>query len=59
ARPSAAGEAPGTEREALLCRIFAEVLGTEAGPDDDFFELGGDSIASIAVSGRAAGRACP
>ncbi|WP_283137596.1 non-ribosomal peptide synthetase [Rhizohabitans arisaemae] len=45
--------APAGEREELLCRIFTEVLGTAAGPDDDFFALGGDSIDSIAVSGRA------
>ncbi|MBG0830163.1 amino acid adenylation domain-containing protein [Planomonospora sp. ID67723] len=57
--PEAAGtarrevRAPRTGREALLCQIFTEVLGTETGADDDFFVLGGDSIASIAVSGRA------
>ncbi|MGW5684833.1 amino acid adenylation domain-containing protein [Nonomuraea sp. NPDC003754] len=45
--------APRTERERLFCDIFTAVLGTEAGLDDDFFALGGDSIASIAVSGRA------
>ncbi|WP_431896076.1 amino acid adenylation domain-containing protein [Nonomuraea sp. bgisy101] len=45
--------APRTERERLFCDIFAEVLGAEVGVDDDFFSLGGDSIASIAVSGRA------
>ncbi|MCD0449115.1 amino acid adenylation domain-containing protein [Actinocorallia sp. API 0066] len=44
---------PGTERERLLCGIFAEVLGTDVGVDDDFFALGGDSIASITVSSRA------
>ncbi|MFC7728346.1 amino acid adenylation domain-containing protein [Actinomadura keratinilytica] len=54
----AAGRAPGreprTERERLLCEIFAEVLETErVGADDDFFALGGDSILSIMVSGRA------
>ncbi|GAA2661125.1 hypothetical protein GCM10010412_033970 [Nonomuraea recticatena] len=45
--------APGTARERLFCEIFTEVLGVEAGADDDFFALGGDSIAAIAVSGRA------
>ncbi|MEU7892143.1 amino acid adenylation domain-containing protein [Nonomuraea sp. NPDC049152] len=45
--------APRTGRERLFRDIFAEVLGTEVGVDDDFFALGGDSIASIAVSGRA------
>ena len=34
--------------------IFADVLGLpQVGIDDDFFTLGGDSISSIAVSGRA------
>ncbi|ONI80847.1 non-ribosomal peptide synthetase [Saccharothrix sp. ALI-22-I] len=46
--------APETERERLLCEVFAHVLGvTELGVDDDFFVLGGDSITSIAVSSRA------
>ncbi|MFJ6671606.1 amino acid adenylation domain-containing protein [Actinosynnema sp. NPDC091369] len=46
--------APATERERLLCEVFADVLGlAELGVDDDFFTLGGDSITSIAVSTRA------
>ncbi|MFE3453510.1 amino acid adenylation domain-containing protein [Nonomuraea sp. NPDC059194] len=45
--------APRTDRERLFRDIFAEVLGEDVGADDDFFALGGDSIASIAVSGRA------
>ncbi|WP_344946600.1 amino acid adenylation domain-containing protein [Actinomadura miaoliensis] len=50
----AAVREPRTERERLLCEIFAEVLETErVGVDDDFFTLGGDSILSIMVSGRA------
>ncbi|MCV7012892.1 non-ribosomal peptide synthase/polyketide synthase [Mycolicibacterium madagascariense] len=52
----AAGTArdPRDDREALLLQVFCEVLGlSELGIDDDFFTLGGDSISSIAVSGRA------
>ncbi|MGW7057977.1 amino acid adenylation domain-containing protein [Streptomyces sp. NPDC054904] len=41
-------------REAVLAELFAEVLGVEqVGPDEDFFELGGDSIVSIKLAGRA------
>ncbi|MEU1192933.1 non-ribosomal peptide synthase/polyketide synthase [Streptomyces sp. NPDC005859] len=60
----AALPAPETERavrrepagplERRLTEIFAAVLGIEdAGPEDDFFRLGGDSISSIGVAGRA------
>ncbi|WP_342748789.1 alpha/beta fold hydrolase [Streptomyces phaeoluteigriseus] len=50
------GRPPAGPREELLCRLFAETLGTGAGPvgaDDDFFALGGDSIRSIRLVGRA------
>ncbi|MFI9820561.1 amino acid adenylation domain-containing protein [Streptomyces sp. NPDC052013] len=46
--------APRNPREQLLTEIFAAVLKLpDAGVDDDFFLLGGDSISSIAVAGRA------
>ncbi|MGW6917450.1 amino acid adenylation domain-containing protein [Kitasatospora sp. NPDC054939] len=48
------GREPRDGRERLLCGIFAAVLGLPgAGPDDDFFVLGGDSISSITVATRA------
>ncbi|MBM7788492.1 non-ribosomal peptide synthetase [Tenggerimyces flavus] len=51
---SGAGRAPSTERERILCAIFADVLDrAEVGVDDDFFMLGGDSLSSIGVSTRA------
>ncbi|MEU7428035.1 amino acid adenylation domain-containing protein [Streptomyces sp. NPDC040750] len=46
--------APRTARERLLCRLFGEVLGVaQIGIDDNFFDLGGDSITSIRLAGRA------
>ena len=49
-----AGRGPRDAREELLCGIYAGVLGLPGvGIDDDFFALGGDSISSIAVAGRA------
>ncbi|MEV0634721.1 amino acid adenylation domain-containing protein [Streptomyces sp. NPDC050619] len=52
--PTAASRAPRTPREETLCALFAQVLGvTRVGIDDSFFELGGDSIVSIQLAGRA------
>jgi non-ribosomal peptide synthase protein (TIGR01720 family) len=48
------GRAAGSDRERLLCDLFAEVLGRPGvGADDDFFALGGDSIVSIQLVSRA------
>ncbi|MER5938606.1 amino acid adenylation domain-containing protein [Streptomyces sp. NPDC001928] len=57
-QPALAGQetvrGPRTERERVLCGIYADVLGTrDVGVDEDFFALGGDSIRSIQVVSRA------
>ncbi|MDH6145771.1 amino acid adenylation domain-containing protein/non-ribosomal peptide synthase protein (TIGR01720 family) [Kitasatospora sp. GP30] len=56
--PESSGEveqiAPSSERERILCEVFAGVLGRDSvGIDDGFFDLGGDSIASIQLVSRA------
>ncbi|MFD7662364.1 amino acid adenylation domain-containing protein [Streptomyces sp. NPDC059788] len=50
------GRAPRTPEETILCTAFAEVLDLPTvAADADFFTLGGDSISSIQLVGRARG----
>lgn len=44
---------PATEAEAVLLAVFRDVLGTDdIGPDDNFFDIGGDSIVSLQLVSR-------
>ncbi|MEE4543002.1 amino acid adenylation domain-containing protein [Streptomyces sp. V4-01] len=53
AEPALPARAPGTELEAQLCRIVADVLAAQdAGPDDSFFENGGTSLSAIRLVAR-------
>lgn len=45
--------APETPLQKILCEVFEEVLGVDrVGINDSFFDLGGDSIKGIQVTGR-------
>ncbi|MFI0406873.1 amino acid adenylation domain-containing protein [Actinomadura sp. 3N508] len=41
---------PATETEAAVLRVLRTAIGTGLGPDDDFLEHGGDSIATLRVT---------
>jgi amino acid adenylation domain-containing protein len=51
--PPGANQAPSTPLERLLTKLWSELLGVDAiGIDDDFFDLGGDSIHAAILAHR-------
>ncbi len=56
-RTAETSRAPRGRTEEVLAEVWREVLGLESvGAEDNFFEVGGDSIVSIQVVARARGR---
>jgi amino acid adenylation domain-containing protein len=50
--PSRTPRTPRTETERALCRLFGEVLGTEAAPETEFFAAGGHSLLALRLASR-------
>ncbi|MFJ4780714.1 amino acid adenylation domain-containing protein [Streptomyces sp. NPDC088762] len=57
--PATAAGAAGEDRAAVLQEIWTTVLGTPVGLDDDFFELGGNSLFAVRISAALRARGLP
>ena len=51
--------AAGADPTARLTEIWSEVLGVPVGPDDDFFELGGNSLFAVRIGAALRARGLP
>lgn len=51
--PPSVSRRASTAREAKLCELFTEVLGTQVGVDDSVFDRGADSIIVLELVGKA------
>jgi amino acid adenylation domain-containing protein len=52
--PSSPADSTGSDAASVLALLWREVLGVSSlTPDDNFFDLGGDSMASIVIASRA------
>jgi fumarylacetoacetate (FAA) hydrolase family protein len=62
-RPSRPDEATRTDAAddltASLTAIWSDVLGVPVGPDDDFFELGGNSLSAVRIGAALRARGLP
>lgn len=50
------GNAGRAELVAAMCAVWTEVLGTPVEADDDFFAIGGDSLAAVQIEVLAGNR---
>ncbi|MFD3942709.1 amino acid adenylation domain-containing protein [Streptomyces sp. NPDC058579] len=54
-----AGEGSAAGKAAVLQEVWSAMLGTPVGLDDDFFELGGNSLLAVRISAALRGRGLP
>lgn len=52
--PAADGQQPDDPRESYLIGVWSDILGLDVGPDDNFFDAGGNSMLAVRMSERVA-----